>query len=152
MARIEIELPEQFVYRTEIPLLGIHMNIGGHLENALLLTLLSEARQRCWEEMGYDVFDIEGVRLIVVDAAVQYISEATRGETMVLNLAFRDFHKYGFDIVWQVSDKDSGREVARGKTGMLSFDAALNKVVLLPEKLKQKVAQLHPQSGNDYHS
>lgn len=142
MARIDITLPEHFVYRTEIPLLGVHMNIGGHLDNALLLTLVSEARQRCWEHLGYDVFDVEGVRLIVADAAVQYLSEAMQGEIMTVDMAFRDFNKYGFDIVWQVSDRDSGREVARGKTGMLSFDAAADKVVLLPVKLKQRLDQL----------
>lgn len=139
MARIEIDLPQDFAYRTEIPLLGIHMNITGHLDNALLLTLVSEARQRCWEHMGYEVLDVEGVRLLVADAAVQYRSEALQGETMALDMAFMDFNKYGFDIVWRVSDRDSAREVARGKTGMLSFDAVANKVVLLPDKLKQRL-------------
>lgn len=141
MARIEIELPEHFVYRTEIPLLSIHMNIGGHLDNALLLTLVSEARQRCWNDMGYDIFDIEGVRLIVVDAAVQYRSEALHGEVMAVEMAFRDFHKYGFDVIWRVSNRDSAKEVARGKTGVLAFDAAPEEVVPLPENLKQRLVE-----------
>jgi len=139
VARIEIELPDHFAYCTEIPLLGIHMNFTGHLDNALLLTLVSEARQRCWNHLGYEVLDMEGVRLMIVDAAVLYRSEAAQGEIMVLSLAFRDFHKYGFDIVWQISARDAAREVARGKTGMLAFDAAAKKVALLPEKLKQKL-------------
>lgn len=142
MARIQIEIPEKFAYRTEIQLLGIHMNFSGHLDNALLLTLVSEARQRCWRHMGYEVFDMEGVRLIVADAAVQYRSEASQGEVMLLDMAFKDYNKYGFDIVWRVSDRDSSREVARGKTGMLSFDAALNKVVSLPAKLKKNLDSL----------
>ena len=137
MARIEIEMPEHFVFQTEIPLLGLHINEGGHLDNALLLTLISESRQRYWESLGYDHTNIEGASYIVADTAVQYRSEARQGEIMVVALALRDFHKYGFDFVWQVSDKASGREVARGKTGALFFDYATKKVTPLPEKLKQ---------------
>lgn len=142
MARIEIELPEVFCYRTEIPLLALHLNVSGHLDNALLFTLVSEARQRCWNHLGYDVFDMEGVRLIVADAAAKYLSEALPGETMALDMAFADFNKYGFDILWRVSDLASSREVARGKTGLLAFDAADKKVVFLPEKLRQKLQAL----------
>ena len=46
MARIQIELPEQFNFSTDITLYGSHMNYGGHLDNALLLTVVSEARVR----------------------------------------------------------------------------------------------------------
>ncbi len=139
MARIEIDLPAQFAFRTDIPLLAIHMNVGGHLDNALLLTLVTEARQRCWESMGYNVFDVEGVQLMVADAAVRYFSEALHGEIMRLDMAFADFHDKGFDILWQVSDRATSREVARGKTGVLAFDASAKQVVSLPEKLRQKL-------------
>jgi hypothetical protein len=30
-----------------------------------------------------------------------------------------DFNKYGFDIVFRLQDKATGREVARGKTGVV---------------------------------
>jgi 4-hydroxybenzoyl-CoA thioesterase len=146
MARVEIDLPAQFAFRTDIPLLAIHMNVGGHLDNALLLTLVTEARQRCWESMGYNVFDMEGVQLMVADAAVRYLSEALPGEIMTLDMAFTDFHGKGFDIVWRVSDQATSREVARGKTGVLAFDASANKVVLLPEKLQRKLQTMHAQA------
>ena len=41
MARIQIELPEYFEFSTEITLYLSHMNYGGHLDNALLLTVIS---------------------------------------------------------------------------------------------------------------
>ncbi|HTH40066.1 MAG TPA: thioesterase, partial [Rhodocyclaceae bacterium] len=46
MARLRISLPEQFIFSTDIPLYISHINYGGHLDNALLLTVVSEARVR----------------------------------------------------------------------------------------------------------
>lgn len=139
MARIVIDLPEHFVFSTEIPLLGIHINLGGHLDNALLLSLVSDARSRYFTSLGYLSNDIEGVGPMVADAAVEYKSEGFYGEIMVLELAPRDYHKYGFDLVWRMSDKATGREVARGKTGVICVNYATHKVATIPEKFLQKL-------------
>jgi acyl-CoA thioester hydrolase len=45
MPRIQIDIPEHFAYSTEITLYLSHMNYAGHLDNALLLSLVSEARR-----------------------------------------------------------------------------------------------------------
>ena len=46
MPRIRIDLPEHFNFVTEISVLIGHVNYGNHLDNALLLSLVSEARVR----------------------------------------------------------------------------------------------------------
>ena len=46
MARLQFELPTQFIFSTDIPIYISHVNQGGHLDNAQLLTLVSEARVR----------------------------------------------------------------------------------------------------------
>ena len=66
--------------------------------------------------------DVEGVGIVVADAAVQYRSEAFHGEVMVVRMAAADFSKYGCDLLWRMDDKASNREVARGKTGIVFFD------------------------------
>jgi acyl-CoA thioester hydrolase len=139
MPRITIDLPERFTFATDIPLLILHINLGGHLDNAMLLTLGAESRVRYWEHLGYTAFDMEGVGSIVADAALEYRSEAHHGETMVIEQATRDYHKYGFDIVWRMSDRATGREVARGKTGILCFNTQTRKVALLPDKLRERL-------------
>jgi len=98
------------------------MNYGGHLDNALLLTVVSEARVRYLKSLGYTELDVEGVGIIVADAAVQYRSEAFHGEVMRVAMAAAEFSRRGCDLVWQMTERDSGREVARGKTGIVFFD------------------------------
>lgn len=139
MARINIELPERFTYSTEIQLLSLHINKGGHLDNAMLISLASETRMRYWDSLIHDIPELEHIRGMVGDNVAIYKSEAFLGETMVIEQAARHFHKYGFDFVWRVSDKASGREVARGKTGTLCFDFNTRKLVLPPEKLLQRL-------------
>jgi len=139
MARILIDLPEEFAFKTEVELLISHINLGGHLDNASLLGLLSDTRVRFWQQLGYKALDLNGVLAIVADAAVQYKSEAFHGETMIIELAARDFHKYGFDLVWRMSDKKTAREVARGKTGIICFSRQEKKAVHVPEELLTKL-------------
>lgn len=133
MARVHIDLPEGFDFSTDITLYLSHINYGNHLDNALLLTVVSEARLRFLKSMGYTELDVEGVGIIVADAALQYRSEARHGEVMRVAMAACDFNKYGCDLVWQMGEAESGREVARGKTGILFFDYAVGKVTRVPE-------------------
>ncbi len=71
--------------------------------------------------------------------AAQYRSEAFHGETLVADMTADDFNKYGCDLVWRLSDKASGREVARGKHGIIFFDYAVRKPVAAPAAFVAKV-------------
>ena len=138
MARVIIELPEHFLFTTDIPIYIGHINYGHHLDNAALIGLLSEARVRFFKSLGYTELDVEGVGIVVADAAMQYKSEAFHGETLVFQIAPADFNKYGCDLMWQASDKASGREVARGKTGILFFDYTARRPAPVPEGFRQR--------------
>ena len=140
MARIQIVLPETFVFSTELPLYISHINYGGHLDNALLLTLISEARVRFFKSLGYSELDVEGVGIVVSDAALQYKAEAFHGETMRVDMAAADFGKYGCDLLWRMSDQATGREIARGKTGIVFLDYTTKKIALVPQGFREKLA------------
>ena len=139
MARIKIELPDRFAFSTEVPIhIGL-INYGHHLDNAALLSLVSEARVRFFKSLGYSELDVDGVGIVVADVAAQYRSEAFHGETLMVEMAADDFNKYGCDLVWRLSDKASGREVARGKHGIMFFDYAARKAVGVPPAFLAKV-------------
>ena len=140
MARIRIQLPEHFSFSTELTLYQSHLNYGGHLDNALLLTLVSEARVRFFKALGYTELDVEGVGILVADAALQYRSEAFHGEVMVVEMAAADLGPKGCDLVWCMTEKISQREVARGKTGIVFFDYTSHKVAPMPSAFRDKLA------------
>ncbi len=139
MPRIKIELPDSFLFSTEIPIYIGHINYGNHLDNAQMIALVAEARVRFFKSLGYRELDVEGVGIVVADVAAQYRSEAFHGETMVIEMAANDFNKYGCDLVWRLSDKATGREVARGKHGIIFFDYTERKAVSAPAAFIAKV-------------
>ena len=75
MPRIKIELPEKFIYKTEIPIRITDINYGGHLGNDSLLSLIHEARVRLLHHLGYSESNVEGAGIMMIDAGIQYKSE-----------------------------------------------------------------------------
>ena len=140
MPRIKIDLPERFIFSTELAIYINHINYGNHLDNSALLSLVSEARVRFFKALGYTELNVEGLGIIVADAAVQYKSEAFHGETLLVEMTTNDFNKYGCDLVWQISDQATGREVARGKHGIMFFDYSARKAALVPAAFVEKLA------------
>ena len=61
------------------------------------------------------------------------------GETMLVHLAATDFNRYGFDMAFQMTDKATGREVARGKQGVVLIGLADKKTSPLPEAFRQRL-------------
>jgi 4-hydroxybenzoyl-CoA thioesterase len=122
LPRIVIDLPERFIFATELTVYLNFINYGNHLDNAGLLFLVSEARARFFKSLGYTELNVDGVGIVVADAAVRYKSEAFHSDVLVFEMAVTDFSAWGCDIVYRVSEKIGGREVARGKTGIVFFD------------------------------
>jgi acyl-CoA thioester hydrolase len=140
MARIKIELPQDFIFSTEVPVLNSHINYGNHLDNGAVIDIVSEARMRFFKSLGFSEGDIEGAGIIVADAAVQYKSEAFQGEVLIVEYNASDFSRVGCDLVYRITEKATGREVARGKTGIVFFNYEKRETVPVPEKFKSQIA------------
>jgi len=141
LPRVHIDLPESFTFSTEIVLYLSHMNYAGHLDNAMLLAVVSEARARFFKFLDYTELDVEGVGIVVADAAVQYKSEAFHGEVMVVRMAAADFASKGCDLLWCMNERQTQREVARGKTGIVFYDYAARKVTAVPANFRLRAGR-----------
>lgn len=138
MPRFRIDLPERFVFATELPIYIQHINYGNHLDNAALLALVSEARVRFFRALGWSELDVDGAGVIVADVAAQYRSEAFHGEILRAEMCAAEFSEHGCDLMWRLSDTASGREVARGKHGILFFDYGARVKVAVPPAFRAR--------------
>ncbi|MCK6423900.1 MAG: thioesterase family protein [Burkholderiaceae bacterium] len=132
MPRLQFQLQAPVTFCTDLAIYISHVNQGGHLDHAQLLTLLSEARVRFFLSLGYREGDVEGCPIVVGDLGVQYLSEGFHGETMRIEMAPAERSRCGFDLQFRMSERDSGREVARGKTGIVFTDRATRRAVPVP--------------------
>ncbi|MES2584558.1 MAG: thioesterase family protein [Pseudomonadota bacterium] len=142
MPRIQLQPAPRYAFSTEIQIYISHVNQGGHLDNAQLLTLVSEARVRFFKSLGYPESNVAGAPIVVGDLVAQYKSEGFHGETMVVEMMPTAFNKYGFDLQYRMSDKDSQREVALGKIGIVFISPTDRKVTLIPTEFLAKVQRL----------
>jgi acyl-CoA thioesterase FadM len=136
MARFEIELPDRFLFQTEIPIRVDDINYGGHLGNDRVLTIVHEARVRFLASHGFTELDVAGVGMIMLYATVLYLAEGTLGMVLRVEVAADDVRTRGFDLVYRLTDAATGREVARVRTGLRFFDYAARKIVHMPESFR----------------
>jgi acyl-CoA thioester hydrolase len=139
MARVAIDLPEQFPFSTDIPLRISDINYGGHLGHDALISLIHEARVRFLNAHGFTELDIDGFGLVMIDLVVLYKAEAFYSETLTIEVGLQGFTKYGWDFVYRITNKETGTEVARAKTGVLIYDYKRRKVAGVPESFKSIV-------------
>ena len=144
MPRLQLELPEKFIFSTEITVRASDVNYGGHVGNDAILTLMQEARIVLYRQLGFtDEVSFEGsVGQIISDALILYKSESFLGDVLVIKIAVADFNKYGFDMLYLIENKSTGKEVARGKTGIVCFDYDRKKVASVPAVLLEKLRLL----------
>jgi acyl-CoA thioesterase FadM len=133
MARIKIDLPEKFLFETEIPVRITDINYGNHLGNDAVLSIAHEARLRFLKKYGFTEKDIGGIGIIMVDAAVQYKTESHYGDTLLIEVAVTNITRVGCDIVYRFTNKNSGDEIAFAKTGIVFYDYDNKKVVTIPK-------------------
>ena len=137
MPRVQLDLPKKFVFTTDIPLRVSDINYGGHLGHDSVLTLTHEARIRFLAKHGLTEMDVYGAGLIISDAIIVYKSEAFWGEVAKIQIAISEFNKYGFDLVYKITEQKTKREIARVKTGMVFFNYKKRTVARVPSKFKK---------------
>ncbi len=137
MARVKLDIPEEFEFSTEIPIRISDINYGGHLGNDAVLSLIHEARLRFFKKYGFTELDVDGFGLVLTDAVIIYKSVGFYGDILTVEVTREDFNKYGCDFVYRITNKETGKEVARAKTGIVFFDYDKKKVAKVPEKFKE---------------
>ncbi|NOY74692.1 MAG: thioesterase [Kiritimatiellaeota bacterium] len=138
MARVKLELPESFLFSTEMPIRITDINYGGHLGNDAVLSITHEARVRFLAEHGYSEMDTCGAGMIQADAAVVYKSEAFYSDIVRVSVALADFTSSGCDFVFLLENAETGKEIARAKTGNVFYDYERKKPMRVPEPFAAK--------------
>jgi acyl-CoA thioesterase FadM len=136
MARVKIELPAKFEFSIEVRVRISDINYGGHLGNDSVLSFIHEARLRFLNSYGFTELNINGFGLIMTDSVIVYKNQGLYGQILLIEVSVGDISKSGFDFIYRIREKESGKDVALAKTGMAFFNYQKNKVVRVPEKFK----------------
>jgi acyl-CoA thioesterase FadM len=141
MARVKIEIPENFIGVVEIPVRITDINYGNHLGNDAVVSIIHEARVSWLKSIGYSEFNIEGVSIIMSDLAVSYTNESFYGDVLKIELALGECSSAGFELYYNITTNRNEREIqiAKAKTGIVFYNYQIKKIAGVPEKFKSKI-------------
>ena len=141
MARIKVELPEQFTFSTTIPVRITDLNYGNHVGNDTILSMIHEARVQFLKQLGYGELNLAGVGLIMSDVGIEFKSELFYGDEVIVSIAAADLSRISFELYYKL-EKRSGETtqlVAAAKTGMVCYDYGKKKVAAIPTEVVDKL-------------
>ncbi|HUQ97795.1 MAG TPA: thioesterase family protein [Chitinophagaceae bacterium] len=143
MARLKLQLPQQFPFVTTIPVRITDLNYGAHVGNDTILTLIHEARVQYLAAVGYTELDFAGVGLIMSDVAIEFKSQLYYGTFLKAHIAAAEFTRAGFELYYKLTTETAGTEtiIAQAKTGMVCYDYGLQKVVAVPQAAVTKLQE-----------
>lgn len=136
MARIKINLPEQFSFIAQIPVRITDLNYGGHVGNDSILSIIHEARMQFLASFGYTELKFAGTSLIMADVGIEFKNELFYNDTVTVSVTIADVSKVGFDIYYKLEKSESDKKIliAIAKTGMVCYDYVNKKIVNIPEE------------------
>ena len=136
MSRIKIEVPDKFIFSTEISPRISDINYGGHLGHDSVLSLSHEARVRFLSKYGYTELDIEGLGLIMADVGIVYKSESFYGDVISIHLGVGDIGRTRFELIYLLENSIDRKEVAIVQTGLVFYDFTVKKSMEIPAAFK----------------
>lgn len=141
MARIKIQLPEEFQFSCKIPVRITDINYGGHAGNDTILSIIHEARMQFLKNIGYTEMSFEGAGLIMADVTIEFKKELFYGDIVITSVTAGEFSKVGFELFYKLEKETEGVKslVAVAKTGMICYDYEMKKIVALPDDAKKKL-------------
>lgn len=144
MGRIKLALPDNFIFSTKMNVRITDLNYGNHVGNDTILSYLHQARVAYLASLGYTEMNMENVGLIMGDVAIVYKRQVFYPSDIRIWVQAGEFGSMGFDLFYraEITSNNITYIVAEGKTGMVCFDYARNKVCLVPEQALRKLRNM----------
>lgn len=136
--RNKIDLPDNYHFKTQIPIRITDLNYGGHVGNDTYLTLIHEARVQFLTHFGFSEIDIDGVGIIMNDAEIKFKAEVFYGTQITVKVAVANISEISCDFFYLLLDSGTGQHIAHARTGAVFFDYQKRKIAETPKKFKSK--------------
>jgi len=142
MARVKVDLPENFAFTAKIPVRITDINYGGHVGNDTILSILHEARVQYLKHYGYTELNCGGTGLIMSDVAIEFKNELFYEDTIIASVTATEFSKVAFEIYYKLEKSNNGVNtlIAAAKTGMVCYDYSNKKIVAVSNEVKEKLS------------
>ncbi|MGI8783214.1 MAG: acyl-CoA thioesterase [Acidobacteriota bacterium] len=115
----------------------------GHVNNAVYLTYFETARSAYYRRLtGKKLKALEEFDFILAEVTCSFRSSAYFGETLLVSLGVTEIGTRSFVFEYEVTEEDSNRLVATGRSVQVMYDYAAKKTKPIPSELRGKMVEL----------
>lgn len=123
MGRIRLDFPaDAFFFSVTQEVRFSDVNMGMHLGNDSLVTLIGEARTKLL--LHYGIPEVGSPGTLVGDLAVMYKAEGRLHDQLRIDIGVQDLGPRGGDLIYRVVRESDQRTIALARTGLVFFDYA----------------------------
>src|SRR5688572_30395862 len=114
----------------------------GHVNNAVYLTYFEMARAAYYRRLtGKRLNALEEFDFILAEVTCSFRSSAYFGETLVVSLGVTEVGTRSFVFEYEVTEEDSNRLVATGRSVQVMYDYTAKKTKPIPPELRGKMVE-----------
>ena len=142
MARVFVSYPGNPVFKDQQIIRVSDLGLAGHLSFDALVSILNDTAARFFDSHGIKRGKTGPVGVLHTDLAVSYRSEIFYRDAVLIEAAIDDVKNKGFDLVFRVTSRSNGKEIAIAKIGVLFYSYAQKKAVPIPDQLLRLVRRI----------
>src|SRR4051812_33650700 len=124
-------MPIDFAYRHRLSVRFRDCDAMGHVNHAVYFTYLEQCRLTFWRELTG--VPSPHTRVIIARAECDYRAPAVFGDELEIGVKVRAIGRSSFTLEYDITQVQTGRAVAQGRTVMVSYDYAEGKPMPLPD-------------------
>jgi acyl-CoA thioester hydrolase len=115
----------------------------GHVNNAKYLTYFEQARIAYWIELGFFTKDQSFMELgvILADVHITYFEPIYFGQIIKVGVHIIKLGNKSMTWEQNIIDVDSGRELAKGKVVVVSYDYKQRRTISIPPEWREKISE-----------
>jgi acyl-CoA thioester hydrolase len=113
------------------------LNYGNHVGHQVYFSFFQEARAAYLNQFGFSELNIEGLGMIMAEAACRYKQQLLLGDAIQVACAVVELRPKRFTMAYRINRGDT--VCAEGSTINLCYDYAAQKVVRLPEAFTRHI-------------
>lgn len=141
MPRIKLVEQQEYEFHFTTTLLPRDINVGGHMGNDALISLVGAARADIFHSMGMSELELGDPQtgVIMSDLAVNYLAEAFLFDELIIDTHIGELVRRGFRLFHRITKRET--VVALVETGLVTFNYVSKKIVSIPETFLKRLKQ-----------
>ena len=132
---------DRFRFSTQMEVRWRDVDALGHVNNAVYLTYLEQARVRYFEEIGLGFGTDAG--MILAEITCTYRSPLSLSEQVTVWMRVSEFRNSSFIVLYRIEGED-GRLAATARSVQVCYDYDASRAVPIPDEWRAAIAAFEP--------